>query len=611
MRAGIYVRVSTQRQAQADGIAQQLERLQAWARQEGWTVAADDLFRDDGFSGATLRRPGLARMRDRAAARALDVVLVTAPDRLARNYVHQVLLLEELQGHGCEVRFLDRPMGQDPHDQLLLQIRGAVAEYERSLIAERMRRGRQRKLQAGLLLPWTKPPYGYRVDPERPRDPTGVRRDEAEAAVVAEMFAWSAEEGRSLYGLAQKLQRDAVPTPSGLRRWNLASLHVILTNPVYTGQVYSGRVRRRAGRAPTAPPGAVPASRVVLPREDWIAVASVPVVVDEETFERVQAKLSQNRAFAARNNTAHPYLLRGLVSCGECGLACAGRHLRPGYRYYCCRGKLPAVHSCRDTKCLARYAPAEALEAVVWDDLCRLLTEPRAIRWALERAHGGHWLPQELQARREVLRRGAATLRQALERLTAAYLDGVLGLAEYRRRRRELEERERALHRQAGQLAAQVDRRAEIARLAEGAEAFCARVRQGLAQATWEQKRQLIEDLIARVVVRDAEVEIRYVVPTKPGPSGTRACHLHPDYRTRLQAAQKPARARPVAGEERAARPQLVARPLHPRPADRGHRQDPPGPSPLGRRRRTDAPPHSGAPRRCCMTRSSAPCVAC
>jgi site-specific DNA recombinase len=418
-----------------------------------------------------------------------------------------------------------------------------------------MRRGRQRKLQAGLLLPWTKPPFGYRVDPERPRDPTGVRRDEAEAAIVAEMFAWYAEEGRSLYGLAQRLQRGAVPTPSGLRRWNLASLHVILTNPVYTGQVYSGRVRRRAGRAPVTSAGAIPASRIVLPREEWVAVASVPAIIDEETFDRVQARLSQNRAFAARNNTAHPYLLRGLVSCGACGLACMGRHLRPGYRYYCCRGKLPAVHSCRDTKCQARYAPAEALEAAVWDDLCRLLTEPGAIRWVLERAHGGHWLPQELRARRDVLRRGVATLRQSLERLTTAYLDGVLGLAEYRRRRRELEERERALNQQAGQLEAQVDQRAEIACLVEGAEAFCARVRHSLAAATWEQKRQLMEDLVARVVVRDAEVEIRYVVPTKPSASGTLASHLYPDHRKRVQSAQAPPRLSPYHAQQRGSGP--------------------------------------------------------
>ena len=143
----------------------------------GGACAAENIFRDDGYSGASLKRPGLERLRDRAAMRQLDCILITAPDRLARNYVHQVLLLEEISATGCQVQFLDRPMSQDPHDQLLLQIRGAVAEYERSLIAERMRRGRLRKLQAGILLPWTKPPYGYRVDPDHPCDPAGLRQD--------------------------------------------------------------------------------------------------------------------------------------------------------------------------------------------------------------------------------------------------------------------------------------------------------------------------------------------------------------------------------------------------------------------------------------------------
>jgi site-specific DNA recombinase len=212
MRTAFYARVSTQRQAQADGIAQQLDRLQGRAQAQGWPVADEDIFRDDGHSGASLKRLGLERLRDRMALRVLDRVLITAPDRLARHYVHQVLL-EEITATGCQVEFLDRPMSQDPHDQLLLQIRGAVAEYERSLIAERMRRGRLRKLQAGLLLLWTRPPYGFRVDPERPCDPAGVRQNEAEAAVVATLFALYAEERRSLFGLARKLQRDAVVPP--------------------------------------------------------------------------------------------------------------------------------------------------------------------------------------------------------------------------------------------------------------------------------------------------------------------------------------------------------------------------------------------------------------
>ena len=215
MRVALYARVSTRRQAQAQTVEQQLERLTGHARQQGWDVPLDHIFRDDGYSGASLRRPGLDRLRDRAAARALDLVVITAPDRLARNYVHQVLLLEELEGHGCAVRFLDRPMGHDPHDQLLLQIRGAVAEYERTLITERMRRGRQRKLEAGLMLPWTRPPFGYRVDPDRPRDPAGVRVEEAEAAIVREMFAWYAEEAHSFCSLARLLRAAWDPDGDG------------------------------------------------------------------------------------------------------------------------------------------------------------------------------------------------------------------------------------------------------------------------------------------------------------------------------------------------------------------------------------------------------------
>src|SRR6478736_940494 len=219
MRVAFYARVSTQRQAQADGIAQQLERLQGHALAQGWTVAAEDIFRDDGYSGASLKRPGLERLRDRAALCALDRVLITAPDRLARQYIHQVLLLEELAATGCQVEFLDRPMTRDPHDQLLLQIRGAVAEYERSLIAERTRRGRQRRYRAGEMLPWTRAPYGYLMAADRPRDPSGVYLDPAESAVVADMFTWYSEGRRTLHGLVDHLRELGVPSPSGKPCW--------------------------------------------------------------------------------------------------------------------------------------------------------------------------------------------------------------------------------------------------------------------------------------------------------------------------------------------------------------------------------------------------------
>src|SRR4029453_16320234 len=129
--------------------------------------------------------------------------------------VHQVLLLDELDRHGCQVEFLDHPMSHDPHDQLLLQIRGAVAEYERTLIAERMRRGRQAKLRAGTLLPWTTPPFGYRLDPERPRDVAGVRVEPSEAVLVAQLFDWYLEPQATVYRLAQGLRGFWGAAPTG------------------------------------------------------------------------------------------------------------------------------------------------------------------------------------------------------------------------------------------------------------------------------------------------------------------------------------------------------------------------------------------------------------
>src|SRR5258707_1131986 len=137
MRVAVYVRVSTQRQAQAQTIEQQLDRLREYSRSQRWPWCDASIFRDDGYSGASLRRPGLDRLREQVRQAAFDRVVLTEPSRLARNYVHQMLLLEELERGGCQVEFVDHPMSQNPHDQLLLQIRGAVAEYERSLIAER------------------------------------------------------------------------------------------------------------------------------------------------------------------------------------------------------------------------------------------------------------------------------------------------------------------------------------------------------------------------------------------------------------------------------------------------------------------------------------------
>jgi site-specific DNA recombinase len=407
MRVALYVRVSTDRQQHAQTIQQQVAQLQSYvAARAGWTVAAEHVFRDDGASGARLDRPGLDALRDHAARAAFDVVVVTAPDRLARNFVHQMVIMEELQRRGVRVVFCDRPLTDDPHEQLVTQIRGAVAEYERTLIADRMRRGRLARLRSGQLLPWTRAPYGYRLHPERPRDPALVQLDPVAAAVVQELFAAYADGGVTLHALAAQLTARGVPTPTGRPVWRSTTIRNLLTNPAYKGQAASGRLRTtpaRQRKSALEPVGRGMSTRAH-PSEEWITVP-VPALVSATQFDLVARRLAANQR-AARRSRTHPYLLRGLVSCGVCRLSCSGvtrTATDTRYRYYRCLGKMARVSSGRSGCCPARFIPASQLDELVWADLCAVLQHPELVTQALERAHSGAWVPGELRRRQATL----------------------------------------------------------------------------------------------------------------------------------------------------------------------------------------------------------------
>ena len=528
MRAAIYARVSTPRQARAQKIDEQLERLEAHVEEKGFTLGKEHVYLDEGYSGSSLSRPGLDHLRDAAAMAEFEVLLVTAPDRLARKYIHQVLLIEELQGRGCRVEFMERPMSQDPNDQLLLQIRGAVAEYERTLITERMRRGRLAKLRAGQLLPWIRVPFGYRTDPEHPRDPAGLRIDEYEAAIVRQMFAWYLERGATLGTIARRLTEAGVLTPTGKSVWSRSTIRGILKNPAYVGNAYGHctyLAPAKSRRSPLEPVGGGVTNKR-RPEDEWIPVP-VPEIVNQQTFELVGEKLSHNRKFARRNNKSHHYLLRTLVSCGACRQGSNARTTWDGRGYYVCRGHHEIV---AEQRCRARHAPAGRLDELVWQDLCEVLTHPDHIKAALQRAHGGEWLPQELKVKLGGLEKAVAQIERQDKRLLDAYLGGVLELAEFERKRKELKGRSDALLAQKRQLEATARERTELSGVADSIEEFCEQVKAGLSNATFEQKRALVELLIDRVIVSDEDVEIRYVVPTSTDGPHQPFCHLRTDY---------------------------------------------------------------------------------
>jgi len=283
MRAAIYARVSTGRQERDQTIDGQLTALRQWATEQGYELRPEHVFTDEGYSGARLDRPGLDRLRDAAREGELDVLAVYSPDRLARKYAYQVLLLEELRKAGCAVAFVQRPVTDDPHDQLLLQIQGAIAEYERAVLGERFRRGKLQKARAGQ---WTagKVPYGYRYVPKRDGVPGHLLIDEAEAEVVRMLYRWLIDEHTTVRQILKRLAAGPWRPRCGRRLWSAAVVHRVLSDPVYTGTGYHNRYTFHAPRRPRAhgPRTGERTCRRPRPRAEWIAIP-VPAIIDEPT----------------------------------------------------------------------------------------------------------------------------------------------------------------------------------------------------------------------------------------------------------------------------------------------------------------------------------------
>jgi len=226
----------------------------------------------------------------------------------------------------------------------------------------------------------------------------------------------------------------------------------------------------------------------------------------------------------------HEYLLRALISCGACRLTGGVRQTQAGYRYYQCRGRTDPLRVAQGQRCTARYIPAAQLDELVWADLCALVTDPAQVTRALDRAQGGAWLPQELHARQTAIRQALGQLDRQQQRLLDAYLAEIIALAEFRRKRDELDRRRAALAAQQRQLDAATAQRLELQAVADGIEAFCQAIRTGRATATFEQRRLLAELLIDRIVVTDGDVEIRYVLPTSPDGPHRPFCQLRKDH---------------------------------------------------------------------------------
>ena len=243
-KVAIYARVSSDQQTQAGTIASQIEALHERVAKENLRLEQEYSFIDDGYTGSTFLRPALERLRDAAAAGAIDRVYVHSPDRLARKYAYQVLLVDELEQCGAEVVFLNRQLRQSPEDDLLLQVQGMIAEYERAKIMERCRRGKLHAARRGLVNVLSGAPYGYRY--VSCQEGAGQASNEItleQARVVHQIFEWVGRDRISIGEVRRRLQKQGVPTQSGKAYWDRTTVWGVLKNPAYKGMAAYGKTR--------------------------------------------------------------------------------------------------------------------------------------------------------------------------------------------------------------------------------------------------------------------------------------------------------------------------------------------------------------------------------
>ena len=533
LEAAIYARVSSDQQAERHTIDSQLGDLKARASGDGHRLRDDMLFIDNGHSGASLVRPALERLRDVASLSGLDVVYVHAPDRLARSYAHQVLLLEEFARAGTRVVFLNRAIGDSPEDNLLLQLQGMFAEYERAKVLERSRRGKRHRARTGGVSALSRAPYGYRYVTRAAGGGGDARYDvdEDAAGVVRRIFAWVGHERLTLAAVCRRLRADAVPSPSGNAHWSRAMVHTMLLNPAYAGQAIYGRRRCVPWQAPLHPPRGhdglprKPFRQVPAPPERHIVVP-VPAIIDEALFAAAAERLEEHRKRNRERLAGVRYLLRGLLVCRKCGYGFTGHHHRGRWRYYrCCGTDRSRYHG--ERRCDARLVAVEPLDDAVWAEVRRLLEDPARVleeyRRRVDAAQAG---PRRLEL--DAVGRRLAKARGATGRLIDGYAEGLIEKGEFEPRIAELRRRTARLEAEAGALQVAEEQARSLQLVIGKLDLFAGMVRDRLEAVDWPTQRDIICTLVKRIEVDDDVVRVVFRVdPGPPGPPEPRRVLPH------------------------------------------------------------------------------------
>ena len=519
-RAAIYARVSTDEQSKGYSLSTQVEACREYAAHQGYLVV--DEFKDD-YSGATLDRPALNNLRELASSDHLGVVVVYDVDRLARKSIHQMLIEEEFRKLGVIFEFVIGQYEDSDEGRLQKQIRAAIAEYEKTKILERGKRGKRGKAKSGYVVVGARPPYGYRVRSEPHK--AWLEVDEEEAQIVQMVYQWylygDGHNGPiSMLSIAARLTEMGIPTRGDKNEhvakkrpyavWSGGMIKHILTNEAYIGVWHYGKTKMVSdGKEHTRKqkPKCGLGKQVARPREDWIDV-SVPPLVSEEDFKKVKERMVMNKEQSQRC-IKRQYLLSRRLRCGKCGYTYQGRTRKGRHQYYYCKGKEQKPYSLCDMPAFR----VDLIDGIVWQWVKNLLQDPEnvmdGLRGMQEETRRKH---KALYDRLDLIQGQLDDLLRQQEKLVDLYLSGDFNKDVLLERKLRLETNIANLYKEKEQLNAHLSTinysDQDLAIIDE----FCKKIRDKLDQATFEGKRRVLELLdVHGTLAMENEEKVLYI----------------------------------------------------------------------------------------------------
>lgn len=502
LRVALYCRVSTEEQREGQTIDSQINELERFAKEKGWIAVGS--YCDEGWSGSLLARPELDRLRDDASKKLFDMVLINDVDRLARDVTHLGVIKRDLERLAVRVIFRKLPGEQSPTHNLLVNILGSFAEFERELIADRTRRGRRHKVEVRQKFLGCIAPYGFKYIPKvAANQETGLLMGlPEEATIVRQMYRWVDEEGLSIARVVTRLNKTGLLPRKRGRSWQKSSVRRILRSEVYAGVWYYNKhqlcepVRAKKERYRRS------SSLRLRPRSEWLPV-NLPEelrIVGREQWLRVQEQLNRNTSFSPRN-ARHAYLLSGLLRCGACKAAYVGDPSHGHFAYRCAN------------RCKAYGTIAEtSLNLTVWNAVADAFANPEVIKAAASPENDSSKEPNGIE--NEGIQNSLAQLETEESRILDAYRREILSPEQLAKELQGLQARRKILESRQSELAR--TNQSGPAEMQGSLEEYCRIVAAKLAVLDPAKRQQILRLLLRSVVFEGERVRIRGIIPLTP-----------------------------------------------------------------------------------------------